>query len=224
MRDRLAIAQSESQKMKKINKELLDSIIDGEQASSSVSKHKNSLASLLDSYTEIDLDGVATNQSTETTTNTFRKRKTKELTRQTSKVSNAQLHSLYQDLYLTDLKDDVGKLQTDLGKQQVKNLEMQQTLAKYKKEIAGLKRTIANYRKAVADMQKDFFAATPSQGNDVQSSIYTMTSFAMLSGFKRSARHLTEEGKVQRVSGEIIPIETQTSQFNRENELGDTRV
>ena len=53
---------------------------------------------------------------------------------------------------MTDLKNDVGELETDLTKEKEKNLKLQQMLEKCKKELNNQKRTIANYRKAVTDM------------------------------------------------------------------------
>jgi len=76
---------------------------------------------------------------------------------QKSTQDASKIHSLYQDLYLTDLKNDVGELETDLSREKEKNLQLTQQLAKSKKELLNQKRTIANYRKAVTEMQKDFF-------------------------------------------------------------------
>ena len=60
---------------------------------------------------------------------------------QGSKKTNAQdaskIHSLYQDLYLTDLKNDVGELETDLSKEKEKNLQLTQQLNKCKKELTA---------------------------------------------------------------------------------------
>jgi hypothetical protein len=71
--------------------------------------------------------------------------------------SVGMIHSLYQDLYLTDLKQDLGDLDTDLQVEKARNLELTQAITKLKKEVKDNKRTIANYRKMVMDMQKDFF-------------------------------------------------------------------
>lgn len=76
---------------------------------------------------------------------------------QKSAQDASKIHSLYQDLYLTDLKNDVGELETDLSKEKERNLHLLQQLNKCKKELINQKRTITNYRKAVTDMQKDFF-------------------------------------------------------------------
>jgi len=38
-------------------------------------------------------------------------------------------------LYLTDLKNDVGELETDLSKEKEKNLQLTQMLNKSKKEL-----------------------------------------------------------------------------------------
>jgi len=38
-------------------------------------------------------------------------------------------------LYLTDLKNDVGELETDLSKEKEKNLQLTQILNKSKKEL-----------------------------------------------------------------------------------------
>lgn len=41
---------------------------------------------------------------------------------QKSTQDASKIHSLYQDLYLTDLKNDVGELETDLSREKEKNL------------------------------------------------------------------------------------------------------
>ncbi len=43
---------------------------------------------------------------------------------QKSTQDASKIHSLYQDLYLTDLKNDVGELETDLSKEKEKNLQL----------------------------------------------------------------------------------------------------
>ena len=78
-------------------------------------------------------------------------------------------------MYLTDLKNDVGELETELTSEKEKNLVLTQQLAKAKKDIANLRKTIATYRKAATDMQKDFF--TGGRGGGPPSSV-TMTSVA----------------------------------------------
>ena len=103
-----------------------------------------------------------------------------------------KIHSLYQDLYLTDLKNDVGELETDLTKEKEKNLKLQQMLEKCKKELNNQKRTIANYRKAVTDMQKDFFGLGSARGVPTTSSI-TMTSAGM--GVQRLGTNFEEHEK-----------------------------
>ena len=40
----------------------------------------------------------------------------------TDSVGASKIHSLYQDLYLTDLKNDVGELEYDLAREKEKNL------------------------------------------------------------------------------------------------------
>lgn len=104
---------------------------------------------------------------------------------QKSTQDASKIHSLYQDLYLTDLKNDVGELETDLSREKEKNLQLSQQLAKSKKELLNQKRTIANYRKAVTEMQKDFFAG--SAGGPPSS--ITMTSVGRMSGMKRDVSH-----------------------------------
>ena len=41
------------------------------------------------------------------------------MTNDTSKI-----HSLYQDLYLTDLKNDIGEIEEDLSKEKERNLKL----------------------------------------------------------------------------------------------------
>jgi len=43
---------------------------------------------------------------------------------QKSTQDASKIHSLYQDLYLTDLKNDVGELEEDLSKEKEKNLQL----------------------------------------------------------------------------------------------------
>ena len=64
----------------------------------------------------------------------------------------SQIHSLYQDLYLTDLKNDMGDLEAELSKEKEKNLHLVNQLNKLKKELNKHKKTIENYRKAATDM------------------------------------------------------------------------
>ena len=75
-----------------------------------------------------------------------------------------KIHSLYQDLYLTDLKNDLGEVEGDLSKEKGKNTHLIQIVEKYKKELHAAKRTIANYRKIVTDMQKNFFDSKQGTG------------------------------------------------------------
>ena len=89
------------------------------------------------------------------------------------KQSKKKIKSLRQDLYLTDLKNDVGELESELTTEKEKNLVLTQQLAKAKKDIANLRKTIASYRKAATDMQKDFF--TGGRGGGPPSSV-TVTS------------------------------------------------
>ena len=71
LREHLALAHSESQRMKKINKELLDSMLDVAETPTTVSKHKNSMVSLLEGLGENDFDQTitTTNQSANFTAN-----------------------------------------------------------------------------------------------------------------------------------------------------------
>ena len=99
-----------------------------------------------------------------------------------------KIHSLYQDLYLTDLKNDLGEVEGDLSKEKEKNLHLTQLLAKYKKELQGARRTIANYRKIVTEMQKNFFSS--KQGGPLTA--MTMTSLGGRSGARRDPSNLDE--------------------------------
>ena len=51
------------------------------------------------------------------------KKKKKNITNDTSKI-----HSLYQDLYLTDLKNDIGEIEDELSREKEKNLQLNQAL------------------------------------------------------------------------------------------------
>ena len=184
-------------------------MFDGGETPKKVQKRKTSMVSLLEGYGENDIDRTITtaNKSTKITTNSTLK----------AQKSTTTIHSLNQDFYLTEVKDDVGKLQTDLGKEQEKNLVLQKMLAKCKKDLVAQKRTITNYRKAVAEMQKDFFAAAPSQHTG-QSSKITMSSIRRLSSIKHNEMLITEENSMKG-QGEN---ESQTSQAMRDHEFGDS--
>ena len=69
-----------------------------------------------------------------------------------------KIHSLYQDLYLTDLKNDLGEAEGNLSQEKQRTLQLQRLVTKYKKELATAKKTITNYRKIVTEMQKNFFS------------------------------------------------------------------
>ena len=57
----------------------------------------------------------------------FRHKPFKNTTKQLQTKSDAsKIHSLYQDLYLTDLKNDVGDLEEDLSKEKETNLDLTQ--------------------------------------------------------------------------------------------------
>jgi len=62
------------------------------------------------------------------------------------------VHCLYQELYLTDLKNDLGEVEDVLSREKEKSLLLIQTVAKLRKELHNNKRTIANYRKIVTEM------------------------------------------------------------------------
>ena len=148
--------------------------------------------SILDGITNISREGEEKHQSRQmasTAKASFRNKQafpagggnsTSKVQKSTQDAS--KIHSLYQDLYLTDLKNDVGELETDLSREKEKNLQLTQMLNKCKKELVNQKRTIANYRKAVTDMQKDFFGAGSAGGPP---SSITMTSVGRMSGMKR---------------------------------------
>ena len=62
------------------------------------------------------------------------------------------IHSLYNDLYLTDLKNDIGDKESDLKAERVHNMLQSDYIKKLQNQIADAKRTILIYRKLLSEM------------------------------------------------------------------------
>ena len=62
------------------------------------------------------------------------------------------IHSLYNDLYLTDLKNDIGDKESDLKAERVHNMLQSDYIKKLQNQIANAKRTILIYRKLLNEM------------------------------------------------------------------------
>jgi hypothetical protein len=62
------------------------------------------------------------------------------------------IHSLYNDLYLTDLKNDIGDKELDLKAERVHNMLQSDYIKKLQNQIANAKRTILIYRKLLSEM------------------------------------------------------------------------
>lgn len=65
-----------------------------------------------------------------------------------------KIHSLYQDLYLTDLKNDLDEVEDTLQKEKEFNLHQNNQIAKLQKELNSAKRTIQTYRRIIIDQQR----------------------------------------------------------------------
>jgi hypothetical protein len=62
------------------------------------------------------------------------------------------IHSLYNDLYLTDLKNDIGDKESDLKAEREHNMLQSDYIKKLKNQITNAKRTILIYRKLLSEM------------------------------------------------------------------------
>jgi hypothetical protein len=62
------------------------------------------------------------------------------------------IHSLYNDLYLTDLKNDIGDKDSDLKAEREHNMLQSDYIKKLKNQITNAKRTILIYRKLLSEM------------------------------------------------------------------------
>jgi hypothetical protein len=61
------------------------------------------------------------------------------------------IHSLYNDLYLTDLKNDIGDKDSDLKAEREHNMLQSDYIKKLKNQITNAKRTILIYRKLLSE-------------------------------------------------------------------------
>lgn len=85
----------------------------------------------------------------------------------------SKIHSLYRDLYLTDLKNDISDVEDSLMKEKERYAIKSKNFDKLKYELDAAKKTIQNYRRMLIDQQKEF-ASTSLRGAP---SAITMTSF-----------------------------------------------
>lgn len=67
----------------------------------------------------------------------------------------SRVHSLYQDLYLTDLKNDISEQDDLLQKANQSKIVQDQELSKVQSELQMAKRTIDRYRKTLLDVQRE---------------------------------------------------------------------
>ena len=132
-----------------------------------------------------------------------------------------KIHSLYQDLYLTDLKNDLGEVEGDLSKEKEKNLQLTQVLAKYKKELQGARRTIANYRKIVTEMQKNFFSSKQGTG---PLTAMTMTSLGGRSGVRRDPSNLDDHEVLSTTSADPTRAAVGEAKVRNYLDLNDARA
>ena len=66
-----------------------------------------------------------------------------------------EIHSLYQDLFLTDIKREVESAQTELKQCKQEQNSAQREMTTLKKENQQLNATIKRYRKMLQDMSKE---------------------------------------------------------------------
>lgn len=67
----------------------------------------------------------------------------------------AHMHNVYQDLYLTDLKNDLDDVESELQKHKEKTLLKTDQIKKLQGQFANAKRMVECYRKIITDMQRD---------------------------------------------------------------------
>ncbi len=78
----------------------------------------------------------------------------------------SMIHSLYQDLYLTDLKNDIGDKELDLKAERVQNMMQTDHIKKLQNALVKARRTILTYRKLLGEMQND-----KSKGSKMNSTV-----------------------------------------------------
>lgn len=66
----------------------------------------------------------------------------------------SRIHSLYQDLYLTDMKQTLGNANENLSQLKKQITDYQDTIKKQQSEIQNLKRTITSYRRQVVELNE----------------------------------------------------------------------
>ena len=103
------------------------------------------------------IDSRDTDRITEMSKSLFEFSKEKKSSKSPKNKDITKIHSLYQDLYLTDLKNDVEEGKNHLNYQKEINQEKSVTMDKQKKELAQAKRTITNYRKMISELQQELY-------------------------------------------------------------------
>ncbi len=72
----------------------------------------------------------------------------------TSPIEQSQkIHSLYEDLYLTDLKNDLGDAAETLQQEKLVACHLQHQVKQLNQKLAFANRTIANYRQSIVELQ-----------------------------------------------------------------------
>ena len=69
-------------------------------------------------------------------------------------ISNAEVHQLYQDLFLTDLKHEISEVKSVSVQFRQENVELHTTIDKIKKENTDLKKVVSKYRQMLVDQEK----------------------------------------------------------------------
>eukprot|EP00347_Sterkiella_histriomuscorum_P004463 403360366 len=77
-----------------------------------------------------------------------------EISNKTRQGSSLEVHSLYHDLFLTDLKSDINSAHQELSSMRLDNTSLQVKLSNLKKENQDLKTSIARYRKLMIEQEK----------------------------------------------------------------------
>lgn len=125
--DQLKQKSEENSKMKQINRELLELLRNHQIPYASQSVHGDTLFE--PSFQDVQVKSSLGVQSPR-----------KNLTIEEQEVD--KIHSLYQDLYLTDLKNDLDEVEDTLQKEKEFNLHQNNQIAKLQKELNSAKRTI----------------------------------------------------------------------------------
>jgi len=76
-----------------------------------------------------------------------------------------KIHSLYQDLFLTDLKKDLHEAESEIMSQKQKYNGAIRDVSEMKREIASYQGIVRRYRKMVAELQRK--TPTPSSTHNL---------------------------------------------------------